>query len=482
MPEAQINTGTPLESVANSVYGAAYKSADKFDKETEAGIQKMDSEKLPSPPELKKAPEQKDYISDPMQTFGSAAMFLSVFGSLLTKNPLETALNSGAAVMNAANKRDAASFNKAFDQWKIDNENAMKMANYNQDLYKDLIGKDEAELRARAVSAKDNVMIHMADAKMAGQLYRDREKQIKKAEGANQAISGYVDSKEQEARDNGMSDEQIALQKPKWFGEALSSSKGKGGSDDSLAKVDWKSLKPDDPVPGTGLTFASIKSYGDAIADGAKPSSLGLGYGLNPTKKAVENYANYAHPGFKMADAEANYAANLKEKTTVGAAAGKIKLAANSLDQAIPLARDAMKNVDLSSFTNLNALENYARTHTGDPNITALNTAIQTVISDYSSLIARNGVQTDSTRAASRELVNANMASGQLDAFFDQVEKEKGAQLKAIDVTQGKSSGLAGKSPDEKHIKMLKGDPSEQNKKYFDEAFGEGSAAKVLGE
>lgn len=442
MADAQVNTGSDVGSVASGIYGDAWKSAEKFDKQTDEGIKKMESERLPSPPELKKPPEQKDYTTDPMQTFGSAAMFLSAFGGLLTKHPLTTALNSGAAVMNAANKKDAAAFNKAFDQWKIDNENAWKMADYNQQLYKDLIGKDEAELKARAVSAKDNVMIHMADAKMAEQLYRDRERQITKGYGANQAIVDYVSSKEDAAKSNGMSDEQISLQRPQWFGEALSASKGKGASDDQLAKTDWKNMNPEDPVPGTGLTAGAIKVYGDAIVSGVKPSQLGLGYGMNPVKKAVDNYVASTHPGFKMADAETSYLGQQKEASTVGSAAGRIKLAANSLDQAIPLARNAMAKVDLSSFTDLNSFENYARSHTGDPNITALNTAIQTVISDYSSLIARNGQQTDSTRAASRELVNTSMSKGQLDAFFDQVQKEKDAQLRAIDVTQNKQSKI----------------------------------------
>lgn len=480
MATPQINTGTDVGSVASSIYGDAYASAAKLDKRTDEGIKKMESEKIPSPPELKESPNPKDFQTDQMQTFGSAAMFIAAFGSLLTKTPLETALNSGASVLNAYHKNDAAAFNQAFNKWKVDNDNAWKVADYNQQLYKDVLGKDEAELKARAVSAKDEVMLHMADAKMAHQLYSDREKQIKKGQSANQAISDYVDSKEQESRDKGMNDEQISLQKPKWFGEALSATKGKGAADDDLSKIDWKTIKPEDPVPGTGLTAGAIKIYGDAIVSGAKPSALGLGYGMNPVKKSVDNYVASTHPGFKMADAETNYLGQQKEASTVGTSAGRIKLAANSLDQAIPLARNAMQKVDLTSFPSLNAFENYARAHTGDPNITALNTAIQTVISDYSSLIARNGQQTDSTRAASRELVNSNMASGQLDAFFDQVEKEKDAQLKAIDVTQGK--GLAGKAPDKKHIDMLKTDPSEQNKKYFDEAFGNGEAAKVLGE
>jgi hypothetical protein len=490
MPDAspQINTGTSLDSVIGNIQDPTERAIlkdetareNKVQDFTEKKIAERDATEIPKAPVLEKAPDQKDYTTDPMQTFGSAAMILGTFGGLLTKNPIETALNSGAAVMNAANKKDAAAFNKAFDKWKIDSENAWKMAQWNQDAYKTALGKSDEDVKLYATMFKNDTAAHALTAKMHEQDLRAQEKALEKAKGATGAIIDYVNSKEQEARDSGKSDAYIEANRIKWYGEAKALGSGKGNQDEQLANIDWKKLKPDDPVPGTGLTASAIKVYGDAIADGVRPSQLGLGYGMNPVKKAVDNYVAATHPGFKMSDAELGYTGAQSEARTTGTSASRIKLAANSLDQVIPLARDAMKNVDLTNFTDLNSFENYARTHTGDPNITALNTAIQTVISDYSSLISRNGQQTDSTRAAARELVNSNMASGQLDAFFDQVEKEKGAQLRAIDVTRGK--GLAGKPPDDKHVKMLKDDPSEQNIKYFDEAFGQGSAAKYLGE
>ena len=114
------DTSTPIDSVVNNVYAPAVKSAEKFSQDTDAGIKKMDSEKLPPPPEMKAAPNAKDYQTNPMETYGSAAMFLATFGSLLTKHPLTSALNSGAAVMNAAQKKDSDSFNNALKQWKND--------------------------------------------------------------------------------------------------------------------------------------------------------------------------------------------------------------------------------------------------------------------------------------------------------------------------------------------------------------------------
>jgi hypothetical protein len=151
----------------------------------------------------------------------------------------------------------------------------------------------------------------------------------------------------------------------------------------------------------------------------------------NPKKDAVDDLWAKMYPDDDIADIQANRSGTMQEERTTGAAAGRINMAANSLDKALPLLETAIKGVNLTDYPDLNSLENAVRKRTGDPKIVALNTAIQTVISDYSSLIARNGLSTDATRSAARELVNENMASGQLGAFIDQVRKEKDAQLLA---------------------------------------------------
>lgn len=456
-----VPSGTQLGDVASGLYGPAYKEAEKIDRQTDEGIKKIESEKAPTPPKMAEAPKPENYQTDPMQEFGSAAMFLSVFGSLLTKQPLTNALKSGAAVMQARNQGDANAFKQAMDKWKVDTGNAWKMANWQQDVYKAAIAKDEAELKARAVSFKDEVMLHMADAKMAQQAIRDREKALKKAQGPAEHVQEAAQTAYDKAIADGKSEEVANVKYMEAYGNALKTTKGQGDKD----KVT--------------ITPGAVDTYANAVHGGVKLSAFGLGYGTNANKTAVMNRVAEKYPNFDMAQAEASYGGVAQESRTVGAAAGRIKLAANSLDNAIPLARSAADKVDLSQFPSLNALENKVRSGTGDPNIIALNTAIQTVISDYSSLIARNGQQTEGTRIAAREMVNSNMVSGQLDAFFEQVEKEKTAQLNAVKETEGK--GLAGKPPDAKHLKMLKENPTEQNQKYFDEAFGEGTAAQALG-
>lgn len=406
MATPQISTGSDLGAVASGIYGDAYKSAEKFDKETEAGIQKMESEKVPTPPVLKEAPKASDFQTDQMQTFGSAAMFLSAFGSLLTKHPLESALNSSAAVMNAYHKNDAESFNKAFDQWKVDNENSWKMANYNQELYKDVLGKDEAELKARAVSAKDNVMIHMADAKMAHQLYQDREKHITKGQGANQAIVDYVETKEEAAKTNGMSDEQIAMNRPKWFGEALSETKGKGEEDSELKKEKYEEFKKS----------ASAKKDAESWNNGLPVSGFIRGRGKDADRylQFVKDYAAELSPDSDRAKSVEDYNAANKAISAFGS--GKqgdivksFNVAYNHADVVTDLAI-ALRNGDVQA---INKAAQAYESQTGDPAPTNFDAA-KGIFSDEINKAAVGGAGALADREAIRESISKATSEDQI--------------------------------------------------------------------
>ena len=185
------------------------------------------------------------------------------------------------------------------------------------------------------------------------------------------------------------------------------------------------------------LSEAAIANLGEAVHNGAKLSTLGLGYGTNPNKTAVLNYIGDKYPDFDLAGAELDYQGRQQERRTTEVAASKIKVAANSLKRSLPLLKEAASGVDLSRFPSINALENYVRTHKGDKNIEKLLVAVRTAATDYSNLIARNGQATDATRSAAIELVNQNMSTGQIDGFIEQVGLEEEAQLKAIEDSLG---------------------------------------------
>lgn len=137
------------------------KSVKNFD-ELEVKKQKLD---IPKPPELLPVPKAEDYQTDPMQKFGTAGMMIATLGALLTRRPLTNALKSAAAVNTAINEGDSTKFKTAMETWKVNNENAWKMADWTQTQYKDTLdlidsGEKGAEekLRLQAVAMQDPTM------------------------------------------------------------------------------------------------------------------------------------------------------------------------------------------------------------------------------------------------------------------------------------------------------------------------------------
>lgn len=220
------------------------------------------------------------------------------------------------------------------------------------------------------------------------------------------------------------------------------------------------STRADSSATGSQPTWTpeAIDVAAQAVANGVAISKVAPGLSAkNANRDAIMNRAVKINPNLDIAAAEASFTGRQQEARTEGGIGGRISFAANSLDQSLPLLHDAASKVDLSQFTDLNALRNYARTHTSDPDLEQLMTAIQTTVSDYSSLIARNGVPTDATRADAEALLNKNMGQGSIDGFIKQVEKEKKAQLKAKKLTTGRgenksSDGDAEPAPGVTHV------------------------------
>lgn len=352
----------------------------------------------PKAPELDtKLPDapQEDF-RDPTQAFSSLAPVLAVFGSLLTRRPMTTAMKSAAAAMKGFHAGDKELVEREREKWLDNTEKALKQNKLELEQYQ--AARDEHSDDMTAMTAKMSAI----------------------------------------AANNQDWHTLAALQSPGGATAVFERLKMMSEAGDKLMTqfVAHEKAQKQITAGQVTLTDDAIATYAKAIAGGVKPGSLGLGYGNNPNKTAVLNRVADDYPDIDLAEVEAGYGGTTQEKRTVGAASGRIKMASNALDRAIPLARDASKNVPLSDYPSLNALENAVAKGTGDPNIIKLNTALQTVVSDYAALMVRSGVPTVESRNAAREMVNQNMANGQLDAFFDQIELEKDAQLKAVEDTK----------------------------------------------
>lgn len=408
-----INTGTDLSAVSSGVYGDAWKSAEKFDKQTDEGVKKMENEALPKVPPLSEPPKPQDYNRSSIDAFGSAAGFLAMFGSLLTKAPLTNALNSGAAVMNAYHAQDAASFKQAMDKWKIDNENAWKMANFNQELYKDVIGRDEAELKARAVSAKDNVMIHMADAKMAEQLYRDREKNIEKFQKGkkeNDKLHEIAQSGYDEVISKGGTEEEANREYLKRYGEEKNAMAGKDNPS-GLPKDD-KGLKFRIGLAATGdpTAFQNISrgKSGDSIRN-----AIWDGLAAQPDMTPE-----------KLASLHLKYKSLTSEEGALGTQTAKLSTAGEEFDRMADLAEAASDRVDREKYPTLNKAIEAFDAGTGDTGIVSLVTNARGAVNTWARAINPNGVATVEATAAGTHLLDVAYSKGQFSEALKQMRNE----------------------------------------------------------
>lgn len=115
------------------------KTADKT--ETDQLRRTEESRGTLTPPQLKIPDPPKVQTTNPQQIWGSMAMLLAGLGSLMTRTPLTTAMNAAADVMDSYRKGDQVAANQAFETWKQASENYIQMANFQQKAYDEAMAR-----------------------------------------------------------------------------------------------------------------------------------------------------------------------------------------------------------------------------------------------------------------------------------------------------------------------------------------------------
>lgn len=302
----QSSVGTPLASVASGISDPFQRrilqNMEESEKDvrdfTQKKIDHIDNLETSKPPVLSPSPDARNYKTDPMQTFGSAAMFLATFGSLLTRQPLTTALNSASAVMNAVNKQDAVAFDKAFEKWKIDSENAWKMADYDLKAYEKALGKDEEEVKLYSVMHKNETAGYALQAKMSEQNHKDMMAQLKKGQEATNLVNKTTESDlEKWKKENpNASQNDILHAQMDFFKNNMANAKPENASAIKMTKTNQDKVNKIDTL---------VSQIDQAIALANAPSPVtGLptgGFVGSTTGKIGENLAGVAGERMKVA-------------------------------------------------------------------------------------------------------------------------------------------------------------------------------------
>jgi hypothetical protein len=116
-----------------------------------------------TPPKFQAVPPPTVQPTDPKQIWGSAAMFIAAFGGLMTRQPMTSALNAAAGVINAYKKGDQEAANQAFQTWKISNDNAIKAAEFEQKAYDEALAS--IDRRTNALDRQGAAQVREAVAK-----------------------------------------------------------------------------------------------------------------------------------------------------------------------------------------------------------------------------------------------------------------------------------------------------------------------------
>lgn len=108
--------------------------------------------------------------TNPVQSFGSAAMTLAALGSLMTRRSMTNALSAGTQVMEAFKSNNIAAGQQAFQTWKAQTDEALTLHRFEQDAYRAAVDKVRTDregaridLAVTAAAMKDEVIKHLAE-------------------------------------------------------------------------------------------------------------------------------------------------------------------------------------------------------------------------------------------------------------------------------------------------------------------------------
>lgn len=139
---------------------ALYTSAMKKYNDAMAGVKPVEE---PNLKDLPGAPNQK--FQDPTQVLGSLGTVLAIFGSMKTRAPMTSALNSMAAAMKGFHQGDQEAIKLNTEKWQNDfktalAQNQIEMQKYTTALEKNKFNMESAqsELRVLAVQMQDKQM------------------------------------------------------------------------------------------------------------------------------------------------------------------------------------------------------------------------------------------------------------------------------------------------------------------------------------
>ena len=116
---------------------------------------------------------------DLWEQFGSPGFLIAMMASSFTAMPMVSALNSGAAAMNAINQGDLEGYNRAFDEWKANTDLAIKRHSLEHAEFEDIgqlwdkdIAQGKARMQSYLTQIGDKRKLALLDAGMDDEMWK----------------------------------------------------------------------------------------------------------------------------------------------------------------------------------------------------------------------------------------------------------------------------------------------------------------------
>ncbi|MHB1024066.1 MAG: hypothetical protein ACYC0Z_16880, partial [Acidobacteriaceae bacterium] len=391
------------------------------------------------PPKLDLPPMPHVKQTDPLQMFGSDAMVFAALGSLLTRQPATTALNAAAGVIHGFQSRDQGAAKQAFQEWKAATANALKLHDYQMEIYKQAMegvtrrerldiaqGSSEekavtAALAANMSAFKDNVglaVLQQGGLQAVQKLQEDRAKSAKAmADGSYEAEKLYA-----------MHQAMTALhESPEWA--QMTKTQQADKTLETMNKYGPVSVKNQ----LMSAVAANAGRIADAVAKGEQPPTLKSLYGLSGPVRA-ELQAR----GVNLTKLELEWRQAEKQVTTLNGPqmvrfTGLAKSVVNTIDEVRKLS-EQMDQIGVP-LINHAALTTYVQTEGNTPKgqlASRYLAAVNTLKEEFANLAQGGYAPTESAWKLANSQINSDYGVRQLEASLSEVQRLINYRIQAI--------------------------------------------------
>lgn len=362
----------------------------------------------PAQPKLHDLPAKLPQMpyGDAMQVFQNPAILLATLGSLLTRTPATSAMNAASAAINGFHAGDEEAFERARQQWKDNTEQTIAQNKLELDKYNaawKATDHSAAERQARmgliAAESKDEIMKHalvQGDLEIPFKLLEMRQKST----------------------------------------DALEIAHERAATTEKLMSVRYGG-------PNAMLTPERAKQMAEQYLDGNTAVKQNIGRGIQGSQNLIllENEIGALAKARNMSGKDINSAlqqfrGDTAFQRTAGTYGARVETAVNEVDQLMPQALDASKNLPRGKWVPINKLVQAYEAGKSDPRYYDFAFANWSLANAYARAINPTGVPRVEDKNHALELMSVATDPVAYETVLARMRKEVEASQRAVEKTR----------------------------------------------